>query len=287
MNFNKIAILSLLLAATTSSAETVRYTIVDGAQMTAVADNDGWFEYPLGVLPAGSTVDFTDGDTHRGTIPHTVTDTWHTAYTVQSSRVVPTTDIGGNTDPEIPEIPDVPDQPESLIRITFICPEGWSNPHIHIYAPAASGDVTLVDNTPMSWSSGNSYYYMFDTSSAPDGCNIMFNNNGWGNGGWNDGEVNTGFTANPVSATYSIVNNEVVKDYGTTGSISGAVSPSEIHPSGNRITGTAYGHVMVITPSGSIAAHIAANGEFETESLHPGLYIVVTPGNTTKIIINQ
>lgn len=284
MNFNKIAILSLLIAATTSSAETVRYTIVDGAKMTAVADNDGWFEYPLGALPAGSTIDFTDGDTHRGTTPHTVADTWHTAYTVESSRIVPTTDIEGNTEPDIP---DVPEQPENLIRITFICPEGWSNPHIHIYAPVASGDVTLVDNTPMSWSSGNSYYYMFDASSAPNGCNIMFNNNGWGNGGWNNGEVNTGFTANPVSATYSIVNGEVVKGHGTTGSISGVVSPSEIHPSGNRITGTVYGHVMVITPSGSIAAHIEANGEFETESLHPGLYIVATPGNTTKIIINQ
>lgn len=284
MNFNKIAILSLLIAATTSSAETVRYTIVDGAKMTAVADNDGWFEYPLGALPVGSTIDFTDGDTHRGTTPHTVADTWHTAYTVESSRIVPTTDIEGNTEPDIP---DVPEQPENLIRITFICPEGWSNPHIHIYAPVASGDVTLVDNTPMSWSSGNSYYYMFDASSAPNGCNIMFNNNGWGNGGWNNGEVNTGFTANPVSATYSIVNGEVVKDHGTTGSISGVVSTSEIHLSGNRITGTAYGHVMVITPSGSIAAHIEANGEFETESLHPGLYIVATPGNTTKIIINQ
>lgn len=284
MNFNKIAILSLLIAATTSSAETVRYTIVDGAKMTAVADNDGWFEYPLGALPAGSTIDFTDGDTHRGTTPHTVADTWHTAYTVESSRIVPTTDIEGNTEPDIP---DVPEQPENLIRITFICPEGWSNPHIHIYAPVASGDVTLVDNTPMSWSSGNSYYYMFDASSAPNGCNIMFNNNGWGNGGWNNGEINTGFTANPVSATYSIVNGEVVKDHGTTGSISGVVSPSEIHPSGNRITGTAYGHVIAITPSGSIAAHIEANGEFETESLHPGLYIVATPGNTTKIIINQ
>ncbi|MCM1518979.1 MAG: hypothetical protein NC117_10085 [Pseudoflavonifractor sp.] len=278
--------LSLLLAATASHGETVRYTIVDNTPMTAVEGHDGWFEYPLSALPSGSTIDFNDGDAARTTVPYTVGETWHTAYTVDGTRVVVTTDIDDpvvNPDPN-PE-PEPDPIPDNMVRIQFVCPDTWSNPHIHIYAPLEGGDQTIVNNEPMTLSSGNTWYYMFDSSQAPSGCNIMFNNNGWGNGGWNGGEVNTGFSDSLGHVTYAVVNGSVVKSDGTTDLLPEIKTPCNIRLSGNRLTGTARGHITVVTLQGHTILSTEADGEFETAPINPGLYIVVTPQGNSKIIV--
>lgn len=286
MKKNYIIMLSLLLAAAASHGETVRYTIVDNAPMTAVEGHDGWFEYPLSSLPSGATIDFNDGDAARTTVPYTVGGTWYSAYTVDGTRVVVTTDIDGpvvNPDPIDPE--PIDPEPDKMVRIQFVCPETWSSPHIHIYAPLEGVDLTIVDNEPMLLSSGNTWYYMFDSSKAPSGCNIMFNNNGWGNGGWSNGEVNTGFSDTLNHVTYAVVDGSIVKSDGTTDALTEIVAPCDIHLSGDRVTGIAHGCVTVVTLQGITVASVEANGEFETASLNPGIYVIVAQQRTFKIIV--
>lgn len=88
MSLKPIIYLAAALLPAMLHAETVRWEILRGMEMTPEEGNPQWYTATIPVLPSGTSIDFTDGDMARTTAAHTADNT--TVFTVDSDgKVVP------------------------------------------------------------------------------------------------------------------------------------------------------------------------------------------------------
>lgn len=88
MSLKQIIGLALALAPAALQAETVRWEILNGIEMTPEDGNPQWYTASVPLLPAGTSIDFTDGDMARTTAPPPADNT--SDFTVdKDGKVVP------------------------------------------------------------------------------------------------------------------------------------------------------------------------------------------------------
>ncbi len=182
--------------------------LANNQEMTAVADEPGWYAYELKDAPDGYNVMFNNGGWDGGQSADDMYEpvAGNYSYTLDANlKVVRWTN---------------PAAPVATIR--FIRPDSWEGvPHIHIYhAVEGAGDITDVNDTPMTPVAGadNTFEYIF--RDHPAAYNVMFNN-----GGWSGGQAGPYYEENPGDATYKIQDGNIIKD--TTTSVISAIATAD------------------------------------------------------------
>lgn len=211
--------------------------------MTPIPDMADWFSYELKNAPDGYNVMFNNGGWEGGQSSNDMYEAvpGNYAYTLDA-------------DLKVIRIAD-PTAPSVTIRL--IRPADWTEtPHIHIYhAVEGASDVTDVNDQAMTAVAGDAGLFEYVFSNPPANYNVMFNN-----GGWAGGQVGPIFVEAPVSATYKVVNNEVVLDSTITG-----IAAVEAADNAEAVYYTLQG-VRVAQPE-------------------RGLFIKVQAGKATKVIL--
>jgi len=153
---------------------------------------------------------------------------------------------------------------------------------------AVAGDITIVDNQPMTAVEGQSgwYKYVVKDLSEGDAFSVIFNNGGWAGGQTSDLYVESAstpmcFTSNGSGSAITEIScptTEAEEAALTEGALS-------VYSNGGKIYGSVIGVVEIYTMSGVPMQVIDADGAFCSRQLPEGFYVVRSGSVETKILV--
>lgn len=151
---------------------------------------------------------------------------------------------------------------------------------------AVAGDVTIVDNQPMTAVDGLKGWYSYTIESLNEGdeFSVIFNNGGWAGGQTADyfvesASVKMCFTSNGSGSPITEIDCPVTEADGAT-LTEGELS---VYSQNGKIYGNTVGVVEIFNSSGVVMQVIDADGRFESRQLPQGYYIVRSGSLETKI----
>lgn len=150
-----------------------------------------------------------------------------------------------------------------------------------------AGDVTIVDNKPMTAVDGINGWYKYTIESLNEGdeFSVIFNNGGWAGGQTSDYLVESAYS--PMCFTSNGTDSAITEiDCPTTDDEKASLTDGKlsVYSNAGRIYGNITGVVEVWNSAGVIMQVIDADGRFETRPLQSGYYIIRSGSLETKIL---